>query len=496
MEKNYQGYVVYSNNQSKELPIGIVSNSYEINAKTNYIPKYLKEYLIQIEDRKFYNHSGIDYKSVLRAIVENLKAGKIVQGGSSITQQLARNLLRDNSRTLLRKIQEAYKTHQLEKRYSKDEILELYFNNVYFGKNLRGIRSAGLYYFKKEPHQLSHIEFLALLTILRGPNYYTNHPDKATSRFKMINNKLLENNQISKKRFQKNSKVKLEFNRNPLPSINTKVIPFIFSREGESQKIIRSTIDIEQQAFANNFIKSSKYPVSIIAIKSKKVIAFASTYGGDYPFISKTNVGSTLKPFLYCHLLDSGISPVEMFNAHTNDLDWHVREVGYFGSKLNLDEALFHSNNNAFLNACEKSGMQASLQFLSEVLRKDLQLFYHSSILGAVRSGISLYELAIAYSDFFDSDKLTNSKIECLKILNKLAKDKLELEIQDAFLKTGTTNNNEERIAVIKKADITYAILRNENPINDDSKDGGFLKNIAKTFKSIFIKPKRNYKWS
>ena len=206
MNENMNGYVVYYKDRDRKLPLGVVSEDYECNANSDYIPTKLKDYLVQIEDKRFFEHSGIDFKGITRAGIENLKAGRIVQGGSTITQQLARNLLKDNSRSLSRKLQETLKALKIESNFTKDEILNLYFNNVYFGKNLRGIRTAGLYYFRKEIDKLTQVELLYLLTILRGPNYYTNQPDKANRRLQFISKTLLDRKIISKSRHKKTSK--------------------------------------------------------------------------------------------------------------------------------------------------------------------------------------------------------------------------------------------------------------------------------------------------
>jgi len=126
MNEEFEGYVIYYKDVDCEIPFGVVSEDYECRAVTDYIPTKLKEYLVQIEDKRFFKHNGLDPKGISRAIIENIKAGKIVQGGSTITQQLARNLLKDNSKTVVRKLREAIKAIQLEKKYSKDEILNLY----------------------------------------------------------------------------------------------------------------------------------------------------------------------------------------------------------------------------------------------------------------------------------------------------------------------------------------------------------------------------------
>lgn len=494
MKKEFDGYVIYCNDTGKDIPFGVVSEDYECKATTNYIPNRLKDYLIQVEDKHFFKHNGVDFKGISRALVENIKARKIVQGGSTITQQLARNLLKDNNKTVSRKIRETIKAIQLENQYSKDEILNLYFNNVYFGKNLRGIRAAGLYYFGKEVDKLNQPELLYLLTILRGPNYYIKRPDIAAERYRFISNTLHQRKLISKSRNQKNLRTKFNLEDNQLQSIKSVTIPFITESADNKNKKVRSTIDLKIQHFTTQFVTDSKYPVSIIALRKNKVVGFASSYGTDYPFISKSNVGSTLKPFLYCYLRANGISPIEKFNAYKNEMNWDVREVGYYKSQLNIQEALFYSNNNSFLNAVHKIGVESSLQFLSKIFNRAENEFYPSSILGATRNGISIYELALAYSVFFSLNDLTESKIECLSILNRIFLEKLGFCIENAFLKTGTTNDNKERFAVLGNPDLTFAVLRNENAINDESKEGGFMNQISRSFSSFF-KSNNNYVW-
>lgn len=494
MKNELDGYVIYCKDSDREKPLGVVSDSYDCQALSDYVPTRLKKFLVEIEDKRFYSHNGIDFKGVSRAIVENLKTRRIVQGGSTISQQLARNIIRDTQKTVTRKLKETIKAIQIEKQFSKDEILNLYFNNVYFGKNIWGLRTAGLYYFGKEVEKLRQTELLYLLTILRGPNYYIKRPEITQKRYNAINNILLERKVISKSRFQKNIKSKPTISETQLLSFKNTAIPFIANQINEKKKNIITSIDYETQEFATKFVAESKYPVSVIALRKDKIIGFASSYGTDYPFISKSNVGSTLKPFLYCHLRENGVSEFEKFDAFNNNLDWKVREVGYYKSQLNIQEALFYSNNNSFLNAVSKVGLESSLKFLSGIFNKPETDFFPSSVLGATKSGISLYELAIAYSSYFNPTSLSDTKTECLSILNKVFYEKLGLKIENAFLKTGTTNDNKERYAVLGNADLVYAFLRNENELNDFSKEGSFMKQISKNISSMF-KSNNNYVW-
>lgn len=494
MKNEFNGYVIYGKDSEREKPLGVVSDTYECQAISDYVPTRLKEIVVEIEDKRFYSHNGIDFKGVSRAIIENIKAGRIVQGGSTISQQLARNLIRDTSKTVIRKLKETVKAIQIENQYSKDEILNLYFNSIYFGKNIWGLRTAGLFYFGKEIEKLSQTDLLYLLTILRGPNYYSKRPEIAHKRYNTINRILLDRKIISKSRFQKNQRSKIIVSKISLSSFNNASIPFIANRIDNKKKTVITSIDFRTQEFVKKFVSESKYPVSIVALRKDKIIGFASSYGTDYPFISRSNVGSTLKPFLYCFLKEHGISGIEKFDALRNNLNWEVREAGYYKSHLNLQEALFYSNNNSFLNAAEKVGIENSLKFLSYIFNKPETDFFPSSILGATKNGISLYELALAYSNYFNFNNLTDTKTECLSILNKVFYEKLGLRIENAFLKTGTTNDNKERYAVLGNADLVYAVLRNENELNDESKEGNFINQISRSISSM-LKPNSDFEW-
>lgn len=427
---DYEGYVVYGQRNNKRQAFGVISNNSECKAVSKRIPQKLKKIIVEIEDKRFYQHHGIDVHGIIRASVENFKAKKIIQGGSTITQQLSRNMLRVNDKSLYRKIRESIKALELENQYSKDEILNLYFNNVYWGKNIIGLRSASLHYFGKEIYNLTHEESLTLLTILRGPNYYLKNKDKLTSRYNLLNNILLDRKNITNKRHKKNLDKFPLLQNNPIQILRKEVIPFITESIEDKECIIKSTIDNNLQTLVNKIINSSNQPISIISIQNGKIIAFGSKFGTDYPFITKANVGSTLKPFIYCFLRRNGVLN-EKYSSYTNKLDWFVREATTVKPYLTIQEALLISNNNVFINSCDKVGMDICLDYLSEIFNKNRVSFYPSSILGATECGISLYELAIAYNNFFNYKNLDPYKIECLEILKNNAKNKIELNINN-----------------------------------------------------------------
>ncbi|MBU0672829.1 MAG: transglycosylase domain-containing protein, partial [Candidatus Margulisbacteria bacterium] len=129
--------------------------------------------VISTEDPRFYHHHGLDFMGIIRAGIKNVMYGRIVEGGSTITQQLARNLFLTRRKTVMRKLAEAVLAMQIERRFTKEEILELYLNQVYLGHNAYGIESAANLYFGKPAAELDLAEAAILAGLIRGPELYS-----------------------------------------------------------------------------------------------------------------------------------------------------------------------------------------------------------------------------------------------------------------------------------------------------------------------------------
>lgn len=491
--KSFDGYALYC---SKKKPLGVVSPSGDRQVLCNIetLPNQFKKYLVAIEDQRFYNHGAIDIKGITRAAVKNLKSGKIVQGGSTITQQLARNILKDNRKSIFRKIREIKFAFELEKQYSKDEILNLYFDRVFWGKKIYGIRTASLEYFAKEPENLAIRERLALITLLRGPNYYIKHSDLLDKRCELMSRILYEKSILNTKNYRKVKKSEIEIKNTSLEVFRNKSIPFISTCIKEDKRTILTTLNAELQREVTKFINTSKYATSILAIRHGQVIGVGSSNGTDYPFTFKSNVGSTLKPFIYSILRNGGIKAHDVFRTISiNELNWEIREVQNTGREfLSLEEALFYSNNNCFVNATFEFGIEKILQSLSELTNKPLDNYFPSSVLGATLNGLSLYELVMIYDSFFKDYQSDPIKSECVSILEKIAFEKFNGGFHNSFLKTGTTNLNKERFAILGYANTFFGFLRQGNEQDDYSKDGGFISNIMHFLQNI---NKKVYKW-
>ena len=155
----------------------------EIKSDENYtkikdLPKIYLEAVVAVEDHRFYSHPGIDIIAIARAIVNDIKAFKLVEGGSTITQQLAKNMYFTNEKSFIRKIAEMFMAFNIERNYNKNEILELYVNTSYFGNGYENIKEASMGYFGKELKSLSDGEAIMLAGIPNAPSNYNPRANK------------------------------------------------------------------------------------------------------------------------------------------------------------------------------------------------------------------------------------------------------------------------------------------------------------------------------
>ena len=171
---------------------------------TEQIPDYVKTAFISIEDKKFYEHGGVDYLAIMRAAFQYVKKGRVTQGGSTITQQLVRNVFISKEVTMDRKIREMFYAMEMEKRYTKDQILEFYINNVYFANGYYGIEAASQGYFNKDVNKLSLSQVAFLCAIPNGPTLYNplSHYDNTIDRRNLILKNMLDDGKILIEEYQ------------------------------------------------------------------------------------------------------------------------------------------------------------------------------------------------------------------------------------------------------------------------------------------------------
>ncbi|USK45595.1 transglycosylase domain-containing protein [Cytobacillus oceanisediminis] len=205
-----QSTVIYD--ADEEVASKISANKNE-GISIDKIPDHMKNAVIAIEDHRFYEHGGIDLKGIGRAFFTNLKAGGIVEGGSTLTQQLTKNALLSAEKTYKRKLEEFFLAIEIEKEYSKDEILQMYLNQVYFGEGAWGIKRAAMKYYAKDVEDLSISEAALLAGLVKAPsaiNPYQNE-DKAIERRNLVLDRMKEHSFISEKEWEKAKNEKLVF---------------------------------------------------------------------------------------------------------------------------------------------------------------------------------------------------------------------------------------------------------------------------------------------
>lgn len=202
-----KGYDMYKNAIEK---ISVEEKIEQIKEKKNYteiseMPEMYKNAVLAVEDHRFYKHKGIDIISIGRAVVNDIKAKGFEEGGSTITQQLAKNIYFTQEKKIERKIAEVFMSVELEKNLKKDEILEVYLNTSYFGDGKYTVREASKHYFNKEPSEMNDYESIMLAGIPNAPSVYapTKNPELAKKRQKQVINKMIKYKYLTKKQADK-----------------------------------------------------------------------------------------------------------------------------------------------------------------------------------------------------------------------------------------------------------------------------------------------------
>jgi penicillin-binding protein 1A len=232
------------------------------------IPRQVINAVIAIEDSSYYEHKGLDYLGIFRAFLKNLKAGKVVQGGSTITQQVAKSLLLSNERTYSRKFKEAILARRIDERFTKDEILEIYMNQSYFGNGSYGIESAAQNYFQKHVWELSLGETALIAGLPKAPSAYdpTRNPDRATERRNQVLERMAEEDFITAQESSEEMVLPLGLNpkikdpMDPTAYFAEEVRRYLYETYGEDMLYrggmkVYTTMDKSLQGFAQDAVR-------------------------------------------------------------------------------------------------------------------------------------------------------------------------------------------------------------------------------------------------
>lgn len=302
----------------------------------------LKNAVIAVEDKNFYNHHGFDYLRIAKAMLTNIKKKSIVQGASTISQQYIKNLYLDFDKTWKRKAEEAMLTLELEVHYDKDDILEGYLNTINYGQGNMGIVNASSYYFNKKPSELTLEEAIMLAGIPKNPAGYNpvSNYEASLKRAWVVAKSMLNNGYIDEDTYNNLFKEKLDIfgqtKNNNLQMImyyqeavlnelsNIKKIPASLINAGGLK--IYTTLDLDEQTSLENNILNNKVDdelqVASVIVDPKTGAVKALTGGMNYAksqynraLKSKRQVGSTMKPFLYYAALENNMTMSSSFRS-------------------------------------------------------------------------------------------------------------------------------------------------------------------------------------
>lgn len=305
------------------------------------ISPYMIDAIISIEDKHFYEHSGFDYRRIIKSLTDNVLAMKKKYGASTITQQYARNLYLNHEKSYKRKIKEAYYTILLENNYSKNEILEGYLNTIYFGHGIYGVSDAAMYYFNKPIADISIAEACVLASIIKAPTYYSPIANlkRNTERKELILSQMYKQNKITKEEYNKALEEKISvIGKHPRSKENiapyyqdilvSQLTKFDLDRDKFFKGIkVYTTLDLNLNDIIKNTINDIYSPYSYIetavyAIDPQTGFVKAVVGGRDYQnsqynraTVGMRHLGSTIKPLLYYSALEYGFTPTTTFKS-------------------------------------------------------------------------------------------------------------------------------------------------------------------------------------
>ncbi len=390
------------------------------------MPIHLRNAVVAVEDRRFWEHNGVDIEGIMRALRTNTRAGEVREGGSTITQQLVKMLFTGGERTLDRKVREALLAYEIEARADKQQVLEAYLNTVYFGNGAYGVESAARRYFGKRVSALDLAECATLAGLIRSPSRFdpTNDPQAAVKRRDLVLAQMREQGYITSDELVHARRQKLK-----LASPKTKVVAPYFVEYVKKELIdvlgservfagglrVHTTLDPELQALAEESARLLDRPgdpeVAIVSLRHSDGSVLAMVGGRDFTknqfnlaAQGRRQPGSAFKTFVLVAALEQGVDPHQVFSAtpysvRVKDGVWNVQnyENDRTSGALTLKAATSWSVNAVYARLI----MQVGPEKVVDVARRlgiTTPLNADPAIaLGGLKTGVSPLEMAAAY---------------------------------------------------------------------------------------------------
>ncbi len=387
------------------------------------LPRHLVDAVLATEDRRFHSHWGLDPAGLLRAALANLRAGRTAQGGSTITQQLAKNLFLSTDRTLSRKLEEVVLAVWLELRLTKRDILELYLNRVYFGGGAYGVEAAAQRYFNKSARSVNLVEAAVIAGLLKAPSKYAPfaNPGLARARARVVLAAMLDARFISPASAAASTEHSVAF-ADPQAGRRPNGLEFAvdyaldqlppLASVGRRQVIVETTIDADLQRRAQAVVEATLARDGSAARVGQAAVVVLDTSGGIRALVggrsfaesqfnravkARRQPGSAFKPLVYLAAIEGGLWPDSPVNDAPIEIgSWSPRnDDGRYRGPITLTQALAHSVNTIAVRLQQEIGAD---KIASVARRLGIRSKLHTSPSMALgTSEVGLLELATAY---------------------------------------------------------------------------------------------------
>ena len=428
--------------------------------KYNELPQILINALISIEDNEFFYHEGLNYKRIIKSLINNIFSSS-TQGGSTLTQQLVKNLVLNNEKTLKRKIQEAYLAHIIEQNMTKEEILEFYFNSIYFDGMYPGIYYASKKYFAKDVSSLSLPECALLVGLVKSPTYYSpyKHASRCEERKNLVLLTMKNNNYITEEEYnysikkiitkeiieKQNNNFDINYQYQAYLDIVYQEVEELTSLNPFSTPLkIETYLDTSLQSYLDEIQKGNIFKFNddyqqiascIIDNNNSSIIGVIGgrNYNGvmlyNRAYNMKRQPASTMKPIFtyalaleYLNYNEYSLIEDKPYTYKNSNITVHNADKKYLGT-IPLIDAIGYSRNTSTLytleNVINKIGQDACIDYLKNINLMDEGPFTMPYAIGGMKYGLSPYLLANAYS-LFPNDGVFKkaTTIKCIKELD------------------------------------------------------------------------------
>jgi penicillin-binding protein 1A len=452
LNKNNTGIVLLDHNNNPFFSFD--GGVHKKNIRINEISIHMQKAVIASEDKDFFHHSGYSVKSIIRAAFTNITRHNIESGASTITQQLVKNTILNSDRDISRKLKEIILSQEIEKKYAKNDILEMYLNSVYFGEGVYGIENASNYYFSQKAKNLSLNQAAFLAAILPSPSSFSPFREdinKITLKKNRVLQKMHEQNYISKEQLHHALNTDLIFHRQNLglnqnaPHFALMVRDELIKKYGEeyiyrSGLRVKTTINLDWQKKAEQFLasqlkkieinKASNGSVVIIDSGTGEIKALIGSANWDNPRNGKVNlattprsIGSSFKPIIYATALEEGlITPFTNLQDIPTTFNGTYRPQNYdrkFRGSVTIRRALANSLNIPAVQVMQKLGIKKAIESTKKfgiTSLKDPSNYGLSLVLGS--GEITLLEITGAYA-ILANEGIRQQPINILEIHNK-----------------------------------------------------------------------------